>query len=88
MLACLTAILTASPFVCNPEHPEQSRAIPSGPEQSERLAKAPLSITMPETTASAWWLETGSMSCRAKWLIHMDAQDAQDFFLEIAGLQS
>ena len=35
---------------------------------------------LPETDAGAWWLETGSKSSRGKFLIHIDAQDAQDFF--------
>ena len=33
-----------------------------------------------ETNPCAWWLETGSKSSRGRFLIHMDAQDAQDFF--------
>ena len=32
-----------------------------------------------ETTPCAGWLETGSKSSMGKLLIHMDAQDAQDF---------
>ena len=34
---------------------------------------------LPETNASAWWLETGSKPRRGQWFIHIDAQDAQDF---------
>ena len=33
-----------------------------------------------ETTPCAGWLETGSKSSTGRFLIHMDAQDAQDFF--------
>jgi len=33
---------------------------------------------LPETNASAWWLETGSKSSVGTFLIHIDAQDAQD----------
>ena len=36
---------------------------------------------LPETNACAWWLETGSSSSTGRFLIHIDAQDAQDFFL-------
>ncbi len=35
---------------------------------------------LPETTRCAGWLETGSKSSTGRFLIHMDAQDAQDFF--------
>ena len=35
---------------------------------------------LPETNACAWWLETGSLSSMGRFLIHIDAQDAQDFF--------
>ena len=35
---------------------------------------------LPETNASAWWVDTGSKSRRGQWFIHIDAQDAQDFF--------
>ena len=35
---------------------------------------------LPETNACAWWLETGSKSSTGRFLIHIDAQDAQDFF--------
>ena len=31
-----------------------------------------------ETTAGAWWLETGSTSSMCRFFIHIDAQDAQD----------
>jgi len=32
-----------------------------------------------ETNAGAWWLEAGSKSSVGRFLIHIDAQDAQDF---------
>ncbi len=38
-------------------------------------------------TPCDWWPETGSKSSIGGFLIHMDAQDAQDFFWA-AGLQS
>ena len=57
-----------------------SRATPptrdTEPPSLEWSAPTPL----PETNAGAWWLETGSKSSRSKFLIHIDAQDAQDFF--------
>ena len=34
---------------------------------------------LPERNACAWWLETGSWSSTGRFLIHIDAQDAQDF---------
>ena len=46
------------------------------------------SVTYPKTNACAWWLETGSNSSIGKFSIHIDAQDAQDFFLDTAGLDS
>ena len=35
---------------------------------------------LPETTRCAGWRAIGSKSSRGRFLIHMDAQDAQDFF--------
>ncbi len=35
---------------------------------------------LPETTPAAGWREAGSKSSMGRFLIHIDAQDAQDFF--------
>ena len=68
-------------------HPRMIRPAGRGRDLSETTLFHPRMICpagqgphLPETTRCAGWLEIGSKSSTGRFLIHMDAQDAQDFF--------
>ena len=78
-------------FATGPEgslfHPRMICPAGQGPHLPETTLFHPRMICpagqgpgLSETNACAWWLETGSKSSMGRYLIHMDAQDAQDFF--------